>query len=831
MDARAAAREYLSREWSPIPVPSGSKRPILPAWQQLRVVEADIDPLFAGAVNVGLLLGEPSGGLVDVDLDCIQAERLAETFLPRTEMRSGRTTRPGSHWWFRTSGSIPSTRQFEDPISGKMLIELRCTGAQTLVAPSVHPDGDTYQWDGDLEPGAVDSTTLEQSVAKVAAAALIASHWPTVAGSRHKIANALAGMLLHGGWTETPAQEFIGNVARAAGDEEARERAKAAVATARSLEQGKRVTGAPTLTGLLDSKIVEKVREWLGLTSSVGAAGATAWSPPATFRRASVPEFPTSCLPDWLRAFVEALSIATQTPMALAGALALAVVALTIARRVRVEIRAGWIEPTNLFTATSMAPGNRKSAVFAAINAPIVQYERDEAERLAPEILKAECRRRILAKALKDAEKAAAKAELEGTREGLEDVERLQQELAEVVVPVCPRFFTHDVTPEALSRLIERHTGRFAVMSAEGGVFELMAGRYGQNGGPNFDIYLKGHAGDPLRVDRVVRAGESVDSPALTIGLAFQPDVLRGLATKPSFRGRGLLGRFLYAIPVSLVGERKIGAPAVSELIRRRYEQAILTLLRATPEPVDPAHGPCIRFGADALRAMVEFETWLEPRLAIDAQLGTLADWASKLAGAVARIAAILHVAAAADVQRAIKTPLTAKTLANAIEIGRFFLSHAQAAFAEMGADPEVERGKQVLSWLRRKNLDSFTVRDAFQDLRGRFQKVSELRPALQLLVEHGYLRPVVSEQRSGPGRPPSERFEVNPLWNRNSEDIEDIEEATKDPNSDPLSSKDSTSPRNADTKSTSEVPPQNPHNPQNPGSNPEADADDEVVL
>jgi hypothetical protein len=228
---------------------------------------------------------------------------------------------------------------------------------------------------------------------------------------------------------------------------------------------------------------------------------------------------------------------------------------------------------------------------------------------------------------------------------------------------------------------------------------------------------------------------------------------------------------------------------------------------------------------------MVEFETWLEPRLAIDAQLGTLADWASKLAGAVARIAAILHVAAAADVQRAIKTPLTAKTLANAIEIGRFFLSHAQAAFAEMGADPEVERGKQVLSWLRRKNLDSFTVRDAFQDLRGRFQKVSELRPALQLLVEHGYLRPVVSEQRSGPGRPPSERFEVNPLWNRNSEDIEDIEEATKDPNSDPLSSKDSTSPRNADTKSTSEVPPQNPHNPQNPGSNPEADADDEVVL
>jgi hypothetical protein len=227
---------------------------------------------------------------------------------------------------------------------------------------------------------------------------------------------------------------------------------------------------------------------------------------------------------------------------------------------------------------------------------------------------------------------------------------------------------------------------------------------------------------------------------------------------------------------------------------------------------------------------MVEFEKWLEPRLAVEAELGTLADWASKLAGAVARIAAILHVAASADVERAIKAPLTGETLANAIELGSFFLAHARAAFAEMGADPEVERARHVLSWLRRKNVESFSVRDAFQDLRGRFQKVSELRPALDLLVEHGYLRLAPSGQRSGPGRPASERFEVNPLWNRNSEDIEDIEEATKDLNFDPLSSRDSSNAPPPDSKSTSDVPPQNTQNTQNSESDSASD-DDEVVL
>jgi hypothetical protein len=50
-------------------------------------------------VNIGILLGEASGGLVDVDLDTEEAVKLALAFLPDTA-RFGRPHNVGSHWLY-----------------------------------------------------------------------------------------------------------------------------------------------------------------------------------------------------------------------------------------------------------------------------------------------------------------------------------------------------------------------------------------------------------------------------------------------------------------------------------------------------------------------------------------------------------------------------------------------------------------------------------------------------------------------------------------------------------------------------------------------------------
>ena len=114
----------------------------------------------------------------------------------------------------------------------------------------------------------------------------------------------------------------------------------------------------------------------------------------------------------------------------------------------------------------------------------------------------------------------------------------------QVTVPTMPRILADDTTPEALSTVMAAQDGRLAVISAEGGIFDIIGGRYSRM--PNFDIYLKAHAGDEIRVDRVGRKPEHIEHPALTLALAVQPAVLRTIADREGFRGRGLLARFLF---------------------------------------------------------------------------------------------------------------------------------------------------------------------------------------------------------------------------------------------------------------------------------------------
>jgi hypothetical protein len=76
---------YLRTGLLPIPVPYRTKRPILEGWSHLRVTEDTLDQYFpTEKASVGILLGDPSKGLVDIDLDCPEARMAAPYLLPPT---------------------------------------------------------------------------------------------------------------------------------------------------------------------------------------------------------------------------------------------------------------------------------------------------------------------------------------------------------------------------------------------------------------------------------------------------------------------------------------------------------------------------------------------------------------------------------------------------------------------------------------------------------------------------------------------------------------------------------------------------------------------------
>jgi hypothetical protein len=67
------------------------------------------------------------------------------------------------------------------------------------------------------------------------------------------------------------------------------------------------------------------------------------------------------------------------------------------------------------------------------------------------------------------------------------------------------------------------------------------------------------------------------------------------------------------------------------------------------------------------------------------------------------------------------------------------------------------------LEWIERGDKVSFSRRDAHYHNQPRFPRVADLDPVLDLLVAHGYIRPREQADQSGPGRPRSPVFDVNP--------------------------------------------------------------------
>jgi replicative DNA helicase len=486
-------------------------------------------------------------------------------------------------------------------------------------------------------------------------------------------------------------------------------------------------------------------------------ASADGWERPIPFHDgATLPTFPAAALPAWWRDYVEATALATQTPVDMPAVLSLAALATCVHGRLMVEVRPGYQEPLNLYVVCVMDPANRKSAVLRAIAAPIERFQSEEAERLRPELAAAAAQRSIDEKRLRQAEEEASKAGPAERKGAEEEAKQLAADLAKQTVAGTPRLLADDATPEQLATLMAANGGRMAVLSAEGAIFEQMCGRYDKNGKENLGIFLKGHAGDTVTIDRR-QVQEHIDRPALTLGLAVQPEVIRGLMSNNVLRGRGLLARVLFSLPTSFVGMRRVDAPPVPPSVAESYDASLRSLL-VTSMPTEGV----LRLSAEALQSFDGYAKGIERHLGPDGELHAIADWAGKLSGAVARIAGILH-AANSLAGEPWRLAISKTTLEAAIEIADYFLAHAIAAFAEMGADPAVEGAKAVLRWLLKHGHALVSKRDVFNAHRGRFRRVAALDPVLSLLCQHLFLRPCLAEQQPTRGRPSSPVYEVNP--------------------------------------------------------------------
>lgn len=466
-----------------------------------------------------------------------------------------------------------------------------------------------------------------------------------------------------------------------------------------------------------------------------------------------LPPFPVDVFPEWLRTFATQLAHATQTPVDLPCMIILAALAAASGGRMIAVPRSGWEEPTNLFVAVAMPPASRKSPVFRPVVEPLRLAERALVDATRESIAAARAERSAAEQRAKALLNEAAKAKGDEADEKRQQAVAAQLLADAINVPTLPRILASDATPEALTSLLATYGGRIAVMSAEGGVFDQIAGRY--TGKPALDVYLNGHAGDALHVDRIGRPPEYIARPALTIGITTQPSTFRALARVTDIKGRGLLGRFLWSLPRTNIGARMIAPEPVWPEVLDTYVNRMCALAQSLAGwETDPYRATFMPL-AGALIEQYEHE--VEPTLAEGGELGHVAEWGGKLVGHTVRIAALLHLAEGDGEQW--RSSVNERDVEGAIAVARYLKAHALAVFAFMRADEAVDGARAVLAWAEAHG-ETFSQREAHRALQARFRTVDEVAAAIATLLDTGNLIALPVE-RGARGRPASPRFRV----------------------------------------------------------------------
>lgn len=436
------------------------------------------------------------------------------------------------------------------------------------------------------------------------------------------------------------------------------------------------------------------------------------------FNKIEYPVFPIESMPEILKDYALAISESIQVPVDMPSISLLAVIATCLQGKYKIEAKKDWYEQLSLYFTIVLPPSERKSAVIGLVTKPIAEYEKEENERLKPLIAKNETKRQKLEN-LKN-------VYISGKNNSDKiDIDNVLQQLSNLEEIKPLRIFCDDVTVEKMVSLMAENKGKLSILSAEGGIFDVMAGRYSE-GKSNIEIFLKGFSGDTIKVDRIGRVSEEIEKPHLSMLLAIQPSVLKSVVNNYNFRGRGLVSRFLISTPKSYIGERKFDTIPIDETIKENYNSLIKRLLSLKE------NDKIIQLSLEARNIFEKFYYEIETELKWG--FDGIMDFGGKIVGSTLRIAGLIQLVNNINSEYIVK-----ETIEGAIKIARYFIQNEKNIFLTEELNERAESAKYILNYLAEKNIVVFTVRDIQRGVR-RFQKASNVEYTLQELIERKYI-------------------------------------------------------------------------------------------
>ncbi|WP_020473433.1 DUF3987 domain-containing protein [Zavarzinella formosa] len=778
-DALSAARWYRDRGFMPVPIPrqGGWKSPVILKWQQLRPTVDDLPRLFPArpACNIGLLLGEPSEGLIDVDLDAPEAIRAGNLLLPKTGWISGRRGKPRSHWWYRV-GAPPqkASDKFLDVDEGKTcLVELRSTGGQTVVPPGIHISGEAIEWDEHGELPLIELPVLRRAVTLTAGVALLARHWPGP-GSRQDAFLALAGALCRDGFSHQEAGRVCSALACVTGDEEGDRRLKVLHASFEKGALGLPITGWTTLGKLLVSDGPGVIRAILGMWKGIagvvgnrslfdenlansrgilnygdcGNSGKPVGENPAEDGGDPWPElveidesraflpFPADALPESLGEYVRQLAWCMNAPPDYAGAAALTVAAGVVGNALRLRITPTHHQPALLFTSLVGVPGAAKSPVTDHFGRALDDRQREFNDRHRREL--AEWKKR------------------ERANPGEDD----QTPRPELRIAVA-----RETTTESLTFMLLHNPRGFPLLFDElSGLFQGL-NQYKGGSGNDRQVYLSVWSQATIDHKRKADLREGlppifVRKPCVSILGGIQPDLVRSIRSQTpggTACDDGGLDRFLFCWPELL--------PEIAEEYRELEPGREDCWSRIVTRLGDdlPGGETTVRLSAEAKREWREFTRRHANEVNRDEFPSSLRGPWKKLRAYACRLALVLHALDWAGDPSVDLNSLSGSAMRRGADLVAYFKDQFRKVVAFADRDERLEGVRRVRDWIVRKKQVRFQKRDLYQSFKGTWKTIEELDPVLESAERYHVIRLLRTGERGGAGRKPSPWYESHP--------------------------------------------------------------------
>jgi len=248
--------------------------------------------------------------------------------------------------------------------------------------------------------------------------------------------------------------------------------------------------------------------------------------------------------------------------------------------KITTQVSANWIEHSSFYVMTIAETGDGKSQTMSLLRKPIDAYE---------DQLQSDARSDH---GLRNAEHEIAKNQLEAIQKSMSNMKsKAPASKADLVAalekvketkpdPIPQISIGGDVTPDSLTDLLIQNQA-LAILDAEGTLYSHLSGRK-HGTGSAWETILQAYSGDPIKVNRIGRAGGSIIKPHLVINTSIQPKVWREIQGDENAAGRGAVGRFVVFNARSDVGYRDVNAaqnhPIDPGLISD-YEKGILQIL------------------------------------------------------------------------------------------------------------------------------------------------------------------------------------------------------------------------------------------------------------